>query len=46
MSKLEDPEIKVKQAMVVTVSRGFCSSGGVGSDGCIGEVDSFDGGNR
>lgn len=47
MSKLEDPEIKVKQAMVVTVYPGaFCSSGGVGSNGCIGEVDSFNGGNR
>ena len=28
------------------VSRSFCSSGGVGSNGCIGEVDSFNGGNR
>ena len=35
MSKLEDPEVKVKLAMVVTTYPG--ASGGVGSNGCVGE---------
>ena len=37
MSKLEDPEIKVKLAMVVTTSRGFGTSGRVGGDRCTGK---------
>jgi len=36
MSKLEDPEIKVKLAMVVT-TRGFGTSGRVGGDRCTGK---------
>lgn len=37
MSKLEDPEIKVKLAMVVTTYPGFGTSGRVGGDRCTGK---------
>ena len=38
MSKLEDPEVKVKLAMVVTTYPGSIgASGGVGSNGCVGK---------
>ena len=34
MSKLEDPEVTVKVAMVGYLSRSVRTSGGTGSDGC------------
>ena len=37
MSKLEDPEIKVKLAMVVTTYPGASASGRVGGDRCTGK---------
>ena len=37
MSKLEDPEIKVKLAMVATTYPGASAQGRVGSDGCARE---------
>ena len=45
MSKLEDPEITVKLAMVVTTSsRCIRASGGTGSDGCTRKEYPFYGG--
>lgn len=44
MSKLEDPEITVKLAMVVTTyPRCVCASGRIRGDGCTGEEYSLHG---